>query len=107
MTSLRQPTLDSHVVSILPEPGLEVGKKVEVTKGWFNYERVAAPKDLGTRVSLLVTAWDVTGTKWDSRQEKKKGTKADLSRFIVHPCINSDEDDPRGYPMCMSDYVSF
>ena len=54
-------------------PGDEVGKKIEVPKGWFQYDG-AEPSDLDTLVTLTVTAWDADGTKWDSRVERRKGS---------------------------------
>ena len=105
--SARQTTIDSHVVPFVMNPGDKVGKKIEVPKGWFQYDG-AEPSDLDTLVTLTVTAWDADGTKWDSRAERRKGKKlANLARFIVQPSIVSDDDDPRGYPMRMTAYIAF
>ena len=90
-------------------PGDEVGKKIEVPKGWFQYDG-AGPFDLDTLVTLTVTAWDTDGIKRDSRVERRKGKKvANLARFIVQPSVVSDDDEPRGYPMRMttSTYIAF
>ena len=92
---------------MLQQPGDEVGNKVAVPKGWFNWPD-GGPRDPETLVMLTVTAWDPEGSKWDSRDEKKKSKKErNVKRFIVHPTVVSDDDDPRGYPMRMSAYIAF
>lgn len=103
----RQQSIDSHAVPFIPQPGDEVGKKVAVPKGWFDYEG-AGSSDPDELVLLTVTALDANGSKWDSRVEKRKGKKhADHTCFIVHPSVVSDNDDPRGYPMRISAYIAF
>jgi hypothetical protein len=91
----RQQSIDSHAVPMLQQPGDEVGNKVAVPKGWFNWPD-GGPRDPETLVMLTVTAWDPEGSKWDSRDEKKKSKKErNVKRFIVHPTVVSDDDDPR------------
>ena len=51
----RQQSIDSHAVPFISQPREEVGKKVAVPKGWFDYEG-ASPSAPDELVLLTVTA---------------------------------------------------